>query len=303
MGIFSQQKQTMPQTFDSRTPQKQQYDQFLANYVSQYGGQYQPGKAYGGQRTAPLSRFEGRGLDEFLMNYLNAPGVSSELGDVRGLLQKTVTGGFDPGTSDYYQAFRGEAGLNQKRAIDALNAELGSRNKFFSSEAVQKTGDITEATSIALNKAMAELADRERGRSLQAAPLAANLEDFISKIPLQKAQAATSVGALPRLLEQNDLESLYQDFIRRQKEGSEVVGAGSGITSNFDVIPGTPAGKSTFESFIAPLLMQAIPALMTGGASLPFTGAAAGAAGASGAVPGLAGAFGNQGGFWANTGY
>lgn len=220
-----------PEMIDTRNPERRQIDSFLANYVSKYGPMYEPGKAYGGKRTAGMSSFEGQGLEQFLTQYLNAPDVSGELGDVRGLLNKTVKGGFDPGTSEYYQALRDEAGYNRKAAVDDTNADLGARGKFFSSEAVSKYGDINAQMRIGLNKNMAELADRERARSLSAVPQAAALEDFIAGIPLNKAKAATSIGSLPRLLEQADLEALYQDFERRQKEGAAVIGAGTGVSS------------------------------------------------------------------------
>ena len=302
MGIFSQ-KTLMPQTFDSRTPERKQYDQFLANFVSNYGSQYQPGKAYGGNFTAPASRFERRGLDEFLTNYLDQPLVTPNLSRSQKYYQDTLSGGFDPGSSEYYGALRGELDYNKRRAIDDLNAELGSRGKFFSSEALDKTGDITAQTSIAKDKILQELAREERGYKERAASNAPGLEKFISGIPLERASAATTIGSLPRMLEQADLESLYKDFTRRQGELGDVIGKGSGITSNMEAFY-PKQQKSTFESFIAPLLMQAIPALMTGGMSLPFTAGAAGASGAGaaagGSIPGLAGALGNQGGFWAN---
>lgn len=282
MGIFSQ-KKIQPEMLDTRTPERKQYDQFLANYVSTYGPQYQPGKAYSGNFTAPASRFERRGLDEFLTQYLDQPLVTPNLRQSQQYYQDTLGGGFDPGSSEYYQALRGELDYNSRGAIDAFNAELGSRGKFFSSEALEKTGDITAQTSIAKDKILQELAREERGYKERAAANAPGLEKFISGIPLERAGAATTVGALPRILEQADLESLYKDFLRRQGELGDVVGKGSGITSNLEAFY-PKQQKSTFESFIAPLLMQAIPALLTGGASLPFT---MGAAGATGTLPGM----------------
>lgn len=232
-------KTVNPITIDNRNPQRQQLDQFLSNFVSNYGSQYQPQKSYDGQLTAPMSRFESSGLDTFLQNYLQAPDVSQNMGDVRNLLSKTVNGGFDPGSSDYYQALRDASGYNRAQAIKNTNADLGGRGKFFSSEAVQKYGDINAQTAIGLNQTMADLADRERTRSMGAIPQASQLEQYISGVPLQKAKAATTIGALPRELEQNDLEAHYQDFLRKQKEGAGVFGF-AGDVSNAQTQQGYP---------------------------------------------------------------
>lgn len=305
MGLFSQ-TVTAPQTFDSRTQEKKGIDQFLANFVSTYGKQYQPGVGYAGDFTAGLSPFEGRGLNEFLTQYLNAPGVTPNLAASQDMLGKTLTGGFDPGTSQYYQALRDEAQRNRGLAIKDTNADLGGRGKFFSSEALNKYGDINANTQIGLDKTMAELADRERNRQFQAVPLAANLEQYLSGIPLQKAQAATTIGSIPRMLEQQDLESLYQDFLRRQGENKGVLTAGQGVTGNLDVIPGSRQ-KSTFESFVMPMIQMGISAAMLSNPATAPAGIAGLASGASGGAGGggnsLLGAVGNQGGFWANTGY
>lgn len=260
MGLFDifKSKKIEPITVDPRNDQRKQMDQFLANFVSTYGPKYEPGKAYTGAFTAPLSKFENQGLDQFLAQYLNQDALTPQLSDVRSLLDKTVTGGFDPGTSDYYRALRSMAGYNRQQAIRDTNADLGARNKFFSSEAVSKYGDINAQTANSLNLAMADLADKERSRSMSAVPLLTSLENFLQNIPLQKAQAATTIGAIPRELAQKDLEAQYQDFKRQQTELGQVINATTGV-SNTQTTQTAPAYKtSPFESFIGPLLGQFI---------------------------------------------
>lgn len=260
--------QVSPQDIDTRTPERKSMDSFLANYVSKYGPLYQPGKAYEGKRTAGMSGFETQGLEQFLTGYLNQPDVSAETGDVRSMLNKTITGGFDPGTSEYYRALRDEAQYNRGRAVDQTRADLGARGKFFSSEAIQKEGDINAQTAIGLNRSMTDLADKERTRQIGAAPYATALEDYIAGIPLQKAKAATSLGSLPRILEQADLEALYQDFQRRQGELGDVVGAAKGVSSStisqgypLPTLDAPQSGDST--QFLQKLLAQMLPQLMS----------------------------------------
>ena len=288
MGLFDflgGGKKVSSVTTDPRNDQRKQIDQFLANFISQYGGQYQPGKAYGKSLTAPASSFERQGLDQFLTQYLGAPDMSAGLGDVQSLLGKTISGGFDPGTSEYYRALRDASAYNRTKAIDQTNADLGGRGKFFSSEAVNKYGDINAQTANALNLSMADLANKERERSMAAVQPAVGLEQYLTGRPLQKASAATTIGSLPRTLEQNDLESQYQDFLRQQKELGAVVGASSGVSSttttqgypNPDLqkgggdlmsfitsILGSPAGQGALSSIGGAVM----PAIQGAGASL-----------------------------------
>lgn len=262
-GLFGKKKSIDPMTIDNRNPQRQQLDQFLSNFVSKYGSQYVPQQSYDQPLTAGMSSYENQGLGTFLQKYLSAPDVSQNLGDVRSLLSKTINGGFDPGSSDYYQALRDASEYNRKGAIDQTNADLGGRGKFFSSEALQKYGDINAQTSIGLNNSMAALANRERDRSMAAVPQADALERYISGVPLQKATAATTIGALPRELEQKDLEAHYQDFLRKQKEGAGVFGF-AGDVSNAQTTQGypNPSLQKDGSNQTGQMISQFLPYLM-----------------------------------------
>lgn len=258
MSIFKG-KTSQPVNIDTRNPQRQQIDSFLANFLQQYGSQYQPGKAYPGKLSAPMSGYESQGLDQFLAQYLNQPDQSSQTGDVRNLLNKTITGGFDPGTSQYYQALRDTANYNNRRAVTQSNADFGARGKFFSTAATNKTGDINAQTSIGLNNSLAQLADQERTRQMGAVGPALGLEQYLTQLPLAKASAATTIGALPRELQQADLERMYQDFKRQQTELGNVV-SGAGGVSNTPVTQGynlpSISQPSTFEKFIGPIIQS-----------------------------------------------
>lgn len=251
MGLFS--RKTTTTQIDPRSAEQKAKEAFLQNFMQTYASKYEPQKPYTGKFTAGMSPYEGRGLQEFLTQYLNAPDVSPELQGARDFFTNTMKGTYNPDTSPEYRAYRDTAKYNRDQAIKDTNAALGARGKFFSSEAVNKYGDINAQTANALNTENARLADKERSRAEGAAGKVAGLEQYISGIPLQKATAATTTGALPRLLEQADLEAVYQDFLRRQKEGQGAVAtaAGAQYTEPYTIQSTKP---STFESFIAPVL-------------------------------------------------
>jgi hypothetical protein len=256
MGLFSK-KTIQPTQMDNRNPQRLAIDNFLANYVSTYGSQYQPGKAYSGQFTAPLSGYEQQGLNQFLPQYLNSPDVSSQTGDVRSMLNKTITGGYDPRQDPYYAASRDAMNYNQGQSIRDLNASTGAAGQFFSVNRQNKIGDITAQTGIGLNKVIADLVNNERNRQMSAVNPSLALEQSIQQRPLQKAGAAMTYGAIPRELDQANLEAMYQDFKRQQTELSGVIGAGSGVSNTAMENYYPKQSKSMFEQ-ISPLIMQGL---------------------------------------------
>ena len=198
---------------------------------------------------------ENAGLNE-LSGYLNTPGMGPVAQSATNNATATLNGGFDPRTSDFYKALRDEALYNNQRAINDTRAGLGGQNRFFSSERIQKEGDINVQTSNYLNSAMAGLANQERDRQMQLIPQAGAIE----ALNLQKPQAALTLGAAPRLLAQDQLEKAYLDFKRQRDEKAGVVNTASAFR-------GTPMTQqnlgfqafqpSNFERYLMPILQDA----------------------------------------------
>lgn len=224
-----------PVSQDTRTHEQQRIDQFMADYISKNGNRL--GQAYSGDMSAPMTGFEHQGIEQFLSEYLGG-GVSNQTSDVRSLLNNTINGGFDPGTSAYYQALRDATNQNRTLAVSNSNADFAKRGKFFSTAAMNKVGDINSQTSNALNLALAELGNQERNRSMNAVGPALGLEQYLTNIPLNKATAATTIGAIPRQLKQEELDRMYNDFKRQQTEVGSVVNRGG--VSNATINQGYP---------------------------------------------------------------
>lgn len=273
MGLFSRTTPEIKQ-IDTRNPQQQATDAFLINFLQKYGGQYQPGQAYGGKFTAPMTATENQGQD-ILSKWINGPLYGQQVKDAGDYFTKSINGSFDPRTSDQYAAFRDTAKINQADAIKNTKADLGATGKFFSSEAGNKYGDINMRTTAALNSNMSELANQERNRQQSNAQFAPTFDKYMQSVPLERATAASTIGAQPRLIENQQLEKMYQDFIRKQTElGGVVSGARpSNVGMSQYWTPGAPSG---FESFMNSPLVSAI-APMALNAVAPGLGTAAGA--------------------------
>lgn len=222
-------KTVQPITIDPRNPQRASIDQFIANFVNKNGGNY--GQPYTGSYVAPLTGYENQGLSS-LQSYLNGPDVTPGQSNIQNYLQGLIS---NPSGSPQNAAFSAAADYNNANAVNQANADFGKRGNFFSTAAVNKIGDINAQTAIAKNTNLANLQSGAIGP-------ATSLEAYLAGVPLQKTSAALSYGSLPRQLDQADLESQYQDFIRQQDQVKSALG---GTASNTQVTQGYPLPNLT----------------------------------------------------------
>lgn len=211
-------------------PNIKRMNKATADWVEKYLPNTIPGLNYGGAFTAPMTSQEKLGMG-WLDKYLTEDTSKGLTGAASDNIMKTLTGGFDPYKSDYYKAFRDATMLENRDAMDALKRDAASRNKYFSSELLESQSNLGAKTAATLNQFMTGMAESERGRQMQAIPLAQDL----AQEPLRRAQAGAVYGGLPRTIANLDLEKRYQDFVRQQEEKMMVAriagGQGSGITT------------------------------------------------------------------------
>ncbi len=211
----------------------------ISKYIQQYMSQYQPGKAYGGDRVAGMSGFESTGLNR-LEDFLAAPETGDLFGAASQNVMDTLGGKFaDVNNSPFIKAMTNLSKMNLKDAIDTSRRSAGSRGAYFTDSAIREEGRITDRTLANLDSIIGEFTNQERGRQMQAVPLAQSLEKYKNiDMPLSKVGASQTFGALPRLLEQADMESQYNDFKRQQEELGKVPGqAQQFFGTNTPVVP------------------------------------------------------------------
>jgi len=203
--------------------------QALSSWAQKYLSQYEPGKAYGGQFTAPMSGAETKSM-AWLDQYLSKQGPGEMYGLAEDELKKTMTGGYDPYTSQYYQAMRQGSKYELEDALNQARRTQGARGSYFTESARAEEDEIRAKGTNYLMQLLGSLSETERERKWQGVGKAMELEKYGEALPLAKAEAGQTLGALPRLLEQSDLEKQYQDFVRKQEELGGVVGALGGVS-------------------------------------------------------------------------
>ena len=245
---------------DTRNPDQLAVDNSLSSWITKYLPGFVPGQAYSGKFTAPMSTYEQQGLG-FLQNYLNQPDQTPLLGQAQNEISKTLTGGYDPYTSDFYKSARSAAMLEQGDAQKSLDAQVGARGKYFSSEALNENQQLQTRTTNYLQNILGNLSQNERQNRLAVIPQALATNQAITSAPAGKAATAETLGALPRQIDQNDLEAQYQAFLNQRSEMALPVGAASGFRSQPLKTVGTnnpPAPQFDWQGFLGSLTQQGI---------------------------------------------
>lgn len=192
-------------------------------WLSKYLDKYEPGKNYGGQRTAGMSDQEQQSMD-WLQKYLDQPGTGENFGLAQDELRKTMTGEYDPYTSDYYKSLRRGSEFQTQDTIDKMRRGQGARGTYFQDTSMREEADVRLKGMNYLQQILGSLSEEERNKRYNAVPQLMNLEAYSQEDPLRKATAGQSLGALPRLIEQADYESKYKDFMRKQEELGQIPG-------------------------------------------------------------------------------
>lgn len=175
-----------------------------------------PTTSYQGEMVAPMTGQESQSLS-FLDQYANR-GTPSTFSNAKDLVNKTLTGGFDPATSPYYQAMKAEAAVNNADTQNQIKSDAAGGGRFWSGARLQEQGRAKTASNNSLNTVMGSLAESERNRQMQAVPYAQQLADTESNQPLQTAAALQQYGQLPRAIQQAQDEAMYNEWLRSTQE-------------------------------------------------------------------------------------
>jgi hypothetical protein len=202
----------------------------LASWAQQYLSQYDPAKDYTGQFTAGMAPGEVSGQN-WLAQCLNQPATGKNFELAQNEIQKTLTDQYNPWTSPEYAAMKKGANLDLQDAISTARRGQGARGTYFQDTGVREENKLIGKTQNYLDQLLSSMSMQERQNKLNAVPQAMQLEQYAQGAPLAKASAGMTLGSLPRLIEQSDLESKYNDFLRKQTALSGAVGANQGVLS------------------------------------------------------------------------
>lgn len=188
--------------------------------ASEFMREYKP-TAYTGQMTAGMSPTEeaGQGV---LSKYIGRD-MPELYGAAESEIMKTLQGGYDPATSDYYKAMRDEidkqAGIGSHRLAQS-GLKVGAPQSATMTGLSQLEGNRQGS----LAQVMAELGLQERQNKLGVLGQAQSLGSTMDNMDLSSLEAVKQYGALPRELEQSGLSANYADWLRTEEDKKTVPG-------------------------------------------------------------------------------
>jgi len=207
---------------DMRSDEQKQIDKLLANFLGTNLSKYNPGAAYGGQLSAPMTGMESDTLG-ILKKLLQAqPG--GLFNQAKGVAGDTLSGKYlDVETSPLAKAMRASGALTLRDQLDALNAKRGASGDYFSSQTGAQHGRLAERLGAGLNTDIGNLLQQERQNQLNMIPYANQMSEYeTTGLPLAQIGAGQQYGSLERLLNQADLERQYSEFGRQQSQLSAI---------------------------------------------------------------------------------
>lgn len=184
---------------------------YLQNLTSRVG---QDGPVYQGQRTAPMSEQERQSLER-VSQYGNT-GYGTTFAAGKKQIEDTLGGNYDPATSPYYQAVKAQSAQNLADTQKNIASNAAGGGRFWTGAKVKQQGRAATDNALNLNTIMGQQAENERQRQVSLVPQAMAYGDAERNVPLQQSQALQTLGALPRNLQQNDINSMIENFYRSQ---------------------------------------------------------------------------------------
>lgn len=173
------------------------------------------GEKYPGPLVAALSEFEETGLDQ-LRDFLGKPlPTEGELyTSAADEIMKTFSGEYDPAQGEYYKAYKTSVMRELEEAKDRLAARASAGDKYFGGGRIATEGEMEESALGDLAMVLGELFERERERKLGAVAPALGLTQYGEEAPVSRVAVSQQLGALPRLIEQAEMDAEYQEWIR-----------------------------------------------------------------------------------------
>jgi hypothetical protein len=232
------------------------------------------------QGTAGLSQLEQQGLQQFGgLAGLDTAGVAQS---ALGNLQQTLSGGFDPRTSDFFQGFRQEA---QRLKGEGISDALRRSQRLTGApagRAQRAAGEVAGRADESILQTLGGLFNQERGRQFGAIGMGLNA-------PGQIGSQLLGAGALPRGIEQQILNAQFNQRNQGISNQFQQAGIANSLLNQtrFSFTPGTE-GSSLFQD------IAGVAGIATG---LGGLGAVAGGLGAAaGGIGGFLGGAGQMAG-------
>ena len=221
MSFFSSKKKELePKLIE--TPEQSSAKGLLSSYWQKYGANYNPTDVTSPYQ--PYSRELSAGMptsyaqiDPLISSYLNQ-GQNQLLGAGSAEILKTLQGGYDPYTSEYYKSFKRGVGQDVAEAQAALRQKAQAGGMYESLGRLLSEADVEGQGQDRLNAQLAAMQQQERQNMLNVLPYAQSYGQYEAETPTRQLSTIANYGGIKSGYEQADLDRLYQEWLRQKTE-------------------------------------------------------------------------------------
>ena len=183
-----------------------------------------PGLNVGAPQQIPLQGIAGLGANELttqnlLTKFLGTTAKGSEgykLG--MGELKKTLGGEFyDPKTSDFWKGYRETSEMEQEQGVADLRRRGQLGGGLFSTGVAREEAGYVKGMGVERTMQLGALYEKERDRKTHAVGQALGYAGFEEQGTMNRLTAGSTIGAIPRLVENQKLEALFNQIFGQNK--------------------------------------------------------------------------------------
>ena len=195
----------------------------LAPYLQERIGQGLP--AWTGEWVAPMTGAEETSMGR-LADYLGQTGMPDIYGTARGALSSLIQQGMTPqATYDWYMQYMApeERRVMEEEIIPGIKESMVAPGTLYGTP---YTGAVEDAWSKFGSQQMSRIGQavqQAQGLAAGLIPTAKEFAGYESELPLRQAAAGQQYGALPRLLQQQELAARIAEFVRTTPELSPIL--------------------------------------------------------------------------------
>ena len=180
---------------------------------------YEPAKPYGGQLSSPMTNNENMSQN-MLSSFMQQPQASS-LSSANKYNTDVLSGKYNPRDSEYYKDYKRGILKDAEEAGGAIRHNAARSGMLHSDPRHDQERKLNENVTNNLSTFLGQLYENERGRMGTAAGQAPGMAQMMQQLPLQQISAGSTVGAIPREVDQAGLDRDYGEF-NRQTQGAGV---------------------------------------------------------------------------------
>jgi hypothetical protein len=188
-----------------------------------------------------------------LSGYVNMAGMPQDYETGMSFYRDVLNGSYDPIRGSQYQGYRDASAMEEEAAVNRMQGRAQQMGMSMSSPAMIGEGMTRRGYSADRMNYLGNLQNQEQNRRMSAGNALMQGSDYASALPVRQAAAANQIGNLPREVQIQQNEALYnaimQELLFPYESQSKLANALMSFGNGTWQQEGGPSEWSTIKSF------------------------------------------------------